>query len=104
VGQPSLRFADGVDEDFGRVPAMPTDISEVKQQILKALDCGAATDGLYFRNFYQPWDEGGKPAVEAPQSQIIAALKELIAEGSVVMDDTGKEAIYHLANPTWDDA
>jgi len=82
---------------------MPTDISEVKRQILRALDCGEATDGLYFRNLYEPWDEGRKPAVEASQSQIIAALKELIAEGSVVMDDTGKEAVYHLANPTWDD-
>jgi hypothetical protein len=82
---------------------MPTDISEVKRQILRALDCGEATEGLFFRNFYEPWDEGKKSAVEAPQSQIIAALKELIAEGSVVMDDTGKEAIYHLANPTWDD-
>lgn len=83
---------------------MPTDNSEVKKQILRALDCGEATDGLYFRNFYQPWDEGGNPAVEAPQSQISAALKELIAEGRVVMDDTGKEPIYLLANPTWDDA
>lgn len=82
---------------------MPTDISEVKQQILRALDSGAAADGLFFRNFYQPWDEGQKPPVEAPEGQIIAALKELIAEGSVVMDDTGKEVIYHLANPTWED-
>lgn len=82
---------------------MPADISEVKQQILRALDQGDAADGLYFWNFYMPREEGGKLRVEAPQDQIIAALKELIAEGTVIMDDTGKDVTYRLANPTRDE-
>lgn len=82
---------------------MPADISEVKQQILRALDQGDAADGLYFWNFHMPSEEGGKLRVEAPEDQIIAALKELIAEGTVIMDETGKDVTYHLANPTWDE-
>ncbi len=76
---------------------MVGDLSDVKLQIIRALEHPEAQEGLYFRNFYALHEEDERPAVEANQVDILDALKELIHEGSVVMEEGGSEAVFQLA-------
>lgn len=76
---------------------MLSEMSEVKLQIIKALEHPEAQEGLYFRNFYALHEEDEREAVEADQVVILDALKELMSEGKVVMEEGGKEAVFHLA-------
>jgi hypothetical protein len=55
-----------------------------------------AEEGLYFRNFYHLHEEDERPAVVADQLSILDALKDLIAEGSVKIDESGPEAVFML--------
>lgn len=71
-------------------------ISEVKTQILKALAHPEAQDGLYFRNFSHLHEEDERLPVEAGEEEILEALKELMEEGKVNMDDGKGEAIFYL--------
>ena len=73
-------------------------LGEVKGQILKALTHPEAEEGLYFRNFYHLHEEDERPAVEARQDLILDALKELISEGRVQMDEGEGEAIFSLVH------
>lgn len=68
----------------------------VKRQILAALAHPEADEGLYFRNFSNLHEEDERPAVEAGQEDILDALRELIDEGRVAMDDSEEEAIFKL--------
>jgi len=80
---------------------MSSDKNLVKVQILAALDHPEAEEGLYFRNFFHLHEEDERPAVEADQVVVLDALKELIAEGRVVMVEEGEEAIFRRAE--WED-
>lgn len=71
-------------------------IEQVKGQILAALSHPEAEEGLYFRNFYHLHEEDERPAVCAGQITILDALKELIADGKVRLDESGEEAIFFL--------
>ena len=71
-------------------------LNGVKHQILRALEHSEAEEGLYFRNFTLLHEEDQRPAVLADEVQILDALKELIQEGKVRMDDSGKEVIFFL--------
>lgn len=75
---------------------MPHDLERVKSQILAALKHPEAQDGLFFRNFQALHEEDERPAVEGPQVDVLDALKELIDEGKVRVDDTHKELIFYL--------
>lgn len=68
--------------------------TEIKTQILTALSHPEAAEGLYFRNLWHLHEEDERPAVEANEVDILDALKELISEGRVSMDETGKEVIF----------
>ena len=72
-------------------------LSGVKDQILQALRHPEAEEGLYFRNFYHLHEEDERPAVQADEIEILDALKELVTEGDVVLDETGPEAVFSLA-------
>ncbi|MBX7144005.1 MAG: hypothetical protein K1X79_06100 [Oligoflexia bacterium] len=72
------------------------EIEKVKGQILAALSHPEAEEGLYFRNFYHLHEEDERPQVCAEQIAILDALKELIADGKVRLDETGDEAIFFL--------
>lgn len=75
---------------------MESSDTNVKSQILSALSHPEAEEGLYFRNFYHLHEEDERPAVVADQLSILDALKDLIADGSVKIDETGPEAVFML--------
>lgn len=71
-------------------------LDKVKVQILKALQHNEADEGLYFRNFTLLHEEDQRPAVVADEVEILDALKELIDEGKVRMDESGEEVVFIL--------
>jgi hypothetical protein len=75
---------------------MEDSTTDVRSQILSALSHPEAEEGLYFRNFYHLHEEDERPAVVADQLSILDALKDLIAEGSVKIDESGPEAVFML--------
>ena len=68
----------------------------VKTQILVALRHPEAEEGLYFRNFYHLHEEDERPAVLAKEDEILDALKELVMDGKVILDQSGPEAVFSL--------
>jgi hypothetical protein len=81
---------------------MSADKSSVKAQIVAALEHPEAEEGLYFRNFFHLHEEDERPAVEADQVSVLDALKELIAEGRVAMEEAEDEAIFRLVPVEFD--
>jgi hypothetical protein len=75
---------------------MSADKNLVKAQIVAALEHPEAEEGLYFRNFFHLHEEDERPAVVADQVAVLDALKELIAEGRVAMEEAEDEAIFRL--------
>ncbi|NDC37712.1 MAG: hypothetical protein EBZ48_06630 [Proteobacteria bacterium] len=72
----------------------------IRDQILKALGHPEAEDGLYFRNFFHLHEEDERQVVSGEQSEILAVLEQLVAEGLVrVTPNTPlqEEAIFSLA-------
>lgn len=76
---------------------MSKDLKKIKYQILEALQHPEAEEGLYFRNFYHLHEEDERTAVEADEVSILDALRELMEEGKVQMDESGSEAVFQLA-------
>ena len=66
----------------------------IKQQIIAALLHPEAEEGLYFRNFTLLHEEDERPVVEGDQLEILEALRELIDEHRVRVDETGKEVVF----------
>lgn len=74
--------------------------SRIREQILEALRHPEAEDGLYFRNFFHLHEEDERRAVSGEQSEIMAELNRLIADGLVkVSPGAGEDAevIFSLA-------
>ena len=71
-------------------------LAEIKRQIIAALTHPEAQDGLYFRNLYHLHEEDQRDAVEGAQVAILDALRDLIDEGKVLMDESGEEVIFFL--------
>ena len=69
---------------------------EIKQKILTALAHPEAEEGLYLNNLQVVHEEEERPPVPGTQLEILDALKELIGEGRVRMDDSGATTIFHL--------
>lgn len=76
---------------------MKRDLDSIKAGIIAALSHPEADEGLYFRNFVLLDAEDERPAVEGEQVDILDALRELLAEGRVLMNDGPGEAIFYLA-------
>lgn len=74
------------------------DIGNIKNQIILALSHNEAEEGLYFRNLFHLHEEDERPAVIAEQVDILDALKELISEDKITMDETGEEPVFKLKN------
>ena len=74
------------------------DLKKIKNQIISALSHPEAEEGLYFRNLFHLHEEDERPAVVAEQVEILEALKELISEDKIKMDESGEEAIFKLKN------
>jgi len=77
---------------------MSDNLAQIKSQILTALGHKEASDGLYFRNFQLLHEEDERPAVEGSQVELLEALKELLQDEVITMDDSGEEAIFHLSS------
>jgi hypothetical protein len=76
---------------------MATDIETTKQDILEALAHPEASDGLYFRNFAILHEEDERPAVRGSQIEILEALKLLLTEGQIQINDEEVETIFFLS-------
>lgn len=72
------------------------DENVTKQDILQALSHPEASDGLYFRNFASLHEEDERPAVRGTQVEILDALKQLLDEGVVAVNEDAAEAIFYL--------
>ena len=70
----------------------------IKKQILKALHHPEAEEGLYFRNFTLLHEEDERQIVEGDQLEILEALKELIEENYVRVDESGKEVVFFASH------
>lgn len=66
----------------------------IKAQILEALNHPEAEEGLYFRNFTNLHEEDERQIIEGDELEILDALRELIDEERVRVDETGKEVIF----------
>lgn len=76
---------------------MANDIEITKRDILEALAHPEASDGLYFRNFAVLHEEDERPAVRGSQVEILEALKLLLTEGQIRINDEEVETIFYLA-------
>ena len=74
------------------------DTEEVKSQVLQALKHDEAEDGLFFRNFFHLHEVDEREPVRASETQLLEALKELVTEGKVKIDDSGDELVFKLAS------
>lgn len=66
----------------------------IKQQILAALAHPEADEGLFFTNLYYLHEEDERPQVEASEEQILDAIKELILEKKIRVDDSQDQLIF----------
>jgi hypothetical protein len=65
----------------------------IREQILEALRHPEAEEGLYFRNFFHLHEEDERRPVSGEQSDIMAELNKLIADGLVkVSPGAGEDA------------
>lgn len=71
-------------------------IQQISKQIIAALSHPEAQDGLYFRNLYHLHEEDQRDAVEGSQEDILEALRALIVEKKVRIDESGDEVIFFL--------
>ncbi len=69
----------------------------IKRQIIAALTHPEAEEGLYFRNFTLLHEEDERDPVEGDQLEILEALRELIEEDRVRVDESGKEVVFFAA-------
>lgn len=76
---------------------MNADLRKIKTQILAALTHEEAEEGLYFDNLIAVHEEEERPVVTGSQEDILDALKEMITEGTVRMDDSAELPVFFLA-------
>lgn len=73
-----------------------SNIQRLKTEIITALSHPDADEGLYFRNFFNVHEEDDRQAISGDEDEVLDALRELISEGLVVMDDGESEPIFTL--------
>lgn len=69
----------------------------IKQQILAALSHPEADEGLFFTNLYYLHEEDERPQVEASEELILEAIKELLSEQKIRVDDSQEQLIFFRA-------
>ena len=68
----------------------------IKKEILAALNHQEASDGLYFRNFQHLHEADDRDPVSGDELEVLEALKELIENKQVRVDDSGQEPIFFI--------
>ena len=69
---------------------------ELKEQILAALSHPEAEAGLYLSNLIAVHEDEERPAVMGTDLEVLDALKDLISEGLVEVDDSGESVAFRL--------
>lgn len=72
-------------------------LKKITGQILSALSHPEAQDGLYFRNLFHLHEEDQRDAVEGEEDEILDALRLLIDQDKVRVDESGEEVIFFIA-------
>lgn len=75
---------------------MTAALKTIKAQILAALSHPEAEEGLYFDNLFSLHEEDERTAVSGDQVEILDAITELIREGKVIADESGKDVVFLL--------
>jgi hypothetical protein len=70
--------------------------SKIKTEIIEALTHPEAEEGLYFRNLMYLHEEDERIIVSGSEDEILFALKELIDEGRVKVNDKEEELIFFI--------
>jgi hypothetical protein len=70
--------------------------SATKAKILEVLAHPEASEGLYFRNFYQLHEEDERDVVPGSPEEILAAVYELVDEGKVRTGRDQDEMTFHI--------
>lgn len=73
-----------------------SNLLRLKNEIISVLSHPDAEEGLYFRNFFHVHEEDDRQAIAGEESEVLDALRELIAEGRVLMDEGESEPIFML--------
>ena len=76
---------------------MTDPLSQIKREILLTLSHEEADEGLYFDNLYHLHEEDERAPVSGTQEQILEALKLLITDGKIKMEEDDKGAIFRKA-------
>lgn len=75
-----------------------TNISEIKKQILSALAHPEAESGLYLNNLLAVHEDEERNQVDGTEEDVLDALKELLSEGLLEMDESGEEVVFYLSS------
>lgn len=77
---------------------MAADLARLKREIISALSHVEAEEGLYFNNLIVVHEDEERPPVDGTQEDVLAALREMLKEGTVVAEDHGDAVIFRLRN------
>lgn len=69
----------------------------IKNEIIDALSHPEAEAGLYFENLGEVHEDEERNGVSGSQVEILDALRELIEEGRVAVDDSKEKVVFSLA-------
>ncbi len=75
-------------------------LTRIKIEILSALAHPEAEDGLYFENLVNLHEDEERTAVVGSQPEVLEALKELVNERKIVMNESGEKVIFSLSDPS----
>jgi hypothetical protein len=70
--------------------------SDIRKQVLAALEHPEAEEGLYLGNFHVLHEEDERPRVDASEEEILEVLQELVNEGVVGALQDGEDVIFRL--------
>lgn len=73
-------------------------ISIIKNQIINALSHPEAENGLYLNNLLVVHEDEERTLVEGSEIEVLDALKELISENKVIMNEEGESVIFYLSS------
>lgn len=73
-------------------------MAKIKNQIVQALSHSEAENGLYLDNLRVVHEDEERNPVEGSDIEVLDALKELLSEGIVQMNETSENVIFSLSN------
>jgi hypothetical protein len=71
-------------------------INLIKTQIIKALSHVEAESGLYLNNLRIVHEDEERELVDGSEIEVLDALKELLVEDKISMNDEGENVVFFL--------